>query len=581
MPYASNHFPFENSDSFHNSRFPADFIAEGLDQTRGWFYTLTVLGNKLFNTSPFRNVIVNGIVLAENGTKMSKSLKNYPDPNGILDTYGSDSLRLYLINSPVVRAEPMRFQESGVKDIVSRVLLPLWNSYRFFHEQTLLYKQSTGQDFVQASIGDQAPSNVMDRWILADCQSLIRFMDQEMQGMAGTPVLGFEKPIADLVDLPGYRLYTVVPRLLQVIDNLTNWYIRFNRKRLKGVAGLGAQDTTAALNTLLQVLFTIVRALAPFTPFITEHIYQLLKPRLIDAITQFQDPRSVHFLPFPTVQEALFDEVIERQVSTMQKVIQLGRVARERRSLSLKTPLLSLVVIADSQLLSDIEPLKTYIQEELNIRDIVLTTDSEQYNILLEARVDWPSLGKKLKKDVQTVLKSLPSITQAQLRKYQRDLKLTINWIELTVYDLTLVRVIGQAKPNTSTSTNTDNNDGDGPQYEPAFAPDMIILLDTAPHPELVDEGLARELVNRIQRLRKKADLAPTDEIYMRYCVVSDPDGVGIREVVASKQDMFMALLRGRLEEEVQGSSEDRESLILEEEQTVGNLVLRLQLARI
>lgn len=184
MPYASSHYPFENSEKFHGGLFPADFIAEGLDQTRGWFYTLTVLGNKLFNTSPFRNVIVNGIVLAEDGKKMSKSLKNYPDPNVILDVYGSDALRLYLINSPVVRAESIRFKETGVKEIVSRVLLPLWNSYRFFYEQVVLYKKSNGQDFVaRSSFGNNGLSNVMDRWILADCQSLLRFMDEEMLGM--------------------------------------------------------------------------------------------------------------------------------------------------------------------------------------------------------------------------------------------------------------------------------------------------------------------------------------------------------------------------------------------------------------
>ena len=183
MPYASIHYPFENSDQFHNGLFPADFIAEGLDQTRGWFYTLMVLGTKLFHTPPFKNVIVNGIVLAEDGTKMSKSLRNYPDPGLILDQYGSDALRLYLINSPVVRAEPMRFTESGVKEIVARVLLPLWNSYRFFQEQTLLYKKSSGQDFVvRTSFEDCSVGNVMDRWILADCQSLLRFMEEEMRG---------------------------------------------------------------------------------------------------------------------------------------------------------------------------------------------------------------------------------------------------------------------------------------------------------------------------------------------------------------------------------------------------------------
>jgi isoleucyl-tRNA synthetase len=182
MPYASCHYPFENADQFQDVRFPADFIAEGLDQTRGWFYTLSVLGNKLFHVSPFRNCIVNGIILAEDGKKMSKSLKNYPDPHAILDLYGSDALRLYLTNSPVVRAELIRFKESGVKEIVSRVLLPLWNSYRFFFEQATLYKKTTNGDFVaQLLFAEDGLSNVMDRWILADCQSLLRFMDQEMR----------------------------------------------------------------------------------------------------------------------------------------------------------------------------------------------------------------------------------------------------------------------------------------------------------------------------------------------------------------------------------------------------------------
>lgn len=184
MPYASNHYPFENKDDFRKGFFPADFIAEGLDQTRGWFYTLSVLGNKLFGKSPFKNCIVNGLVLAEDGKKMSKSLKNYPDPTHVLDNYGSDALRLYLINSPVVRAEPLRFNEAGVKEIVGRVLLPLWNSYRFFSEQAMLFSNTTDTKFVAVSsvCSHDNITNVMDRWVLADCQSLLRFMDREMAG---------------------------------------------------------------------------------------------------------------------------------------------------------------------------------------------------------------------------------------------------------------------------------------------------------------------------------------------------------------------------------------------------------------
>lgn len=367
-----------------------------------------------------------------------------------------------------------------------------------------------------------------------------------------------------------------MPRLLQVIDNLTNWYIRFNRRRLKGIAGLGVEDTTSSLQTLLQVLFTIIRALAPFTPFITEHIYQLLRPQLGGVTDQFQDARSIHFLPFPAVQEALFDQVIERQVSAMQKVIQLGRGARERRNLSLKTPLLSLVVIADRQPLSDVDSLKSYIQEELNVRDIILTDDEERYNICLEARVDWPRLGKKLKKDVQVVRKALSTLTQAQLREYQREKRTVIEGIELAENDLSLVRVIGKGHNST---VHDDGKDGGGAQWEPAFADDMIVLLDVALHPELVEEDLAREIVNRFQRLRKKAGLVPTDEVHMRYGVVSDPYGVGIGQVVASQQEVFMAALRGKLDE-IKGEMAG-ESVILEEEQIVGDVMLRLQLVRV
>lgn len=199
MPFASAHYPFENVEKFEKS-FPGDFIAEGLDQTRGWFYTLTVLGTLLFGKLPMKNVVVNGIVLAEDGKKMSKRLKNYPDPNLIMENYGSDALRLYLINSPVVRAETLRFKESGVKEIVSKVLLPLWNSYQFFEQQVSLLKKVADLDFMFDPTAEKTNENVLDQWILASCQSLLKFVNEEMSA---------------------YRLYTVVPRLLEV------WFIYF------------------------------------------------------------------------------------------------------------------------------------------------------------------------------------------------------------------------------------------------------------------------------------------------------------------------------------------------------------------
>ncbi|CAK7223694.1 hypothetical protein SCUCBS95973_005266 [Sporothrix curviconia] len=571
MPYASTHFPFDESTKRADdpngppSLFPADFIAEGLDQTRGWFYTLTVLGNRLFGVSPFRNVIVNGIVLAEDGKKMSKRLQNYPDPSIVLSQYGADALRLYMINSPVVRAESLRFKESGVKEMVSRVLLALWNSYRFFSEQANLYEKTTGKFFVadESVISDgKSLSNVMDRWILAEMQSLLKFVEQEMTG---------------------YRLYTVVPRLLSSIEDLTNWYIRFNRRRLKGSAGLGVDDTTAAMNTLFQVLFTLVRALAPFTPFITEHIYSLLKPHLSAEVRAgFKDDRSVHFLPFPTVQESLFDEVIERKVAAMQKVIQLARTARERCNVSLKTPLLSVVVIADPHILADVEELSSYVREELNVRDVILTGDEEQYGIVLEARVDWPTLGKKLKKDVQMVKKNLPGLTQAELRQFLAEKKISVGGIMLEDNDISIVRVLGEsvtAKNAAKDAAKDAAADVHGPKWEPGFADDMIVLLDTTPHPELAVEGLAREIINRVQRLRKKAGLVPADDVRMHYHVVANPEEVDLVSVVTSHEALFQTALRGTLAAST--ADKEPEALIVEEEQAIGDLTFVLRLLKI
>jgi isoleucyl-tRNA synthetase len=363
----------------------------------------------------------------------------------------------------------------------------------------------------------------------------------------------------------GYRLYTVVPRLLQVIDNLTNWYIRFNRKRLKG--GLGPEDTTAALNTLLEVLFTIIRAMAPFTPFITEHIYKLLKPHLGD-LTQFKDSRSIHFLPFPSVQTSLMDKDVERKFASMQKVIQLGRVAREHCNITLKTPLLSLAVITDAHIISDIEPLKRYILEELNVREIIATSSEEQFNILLEAKVDWPTLGKKLKKDVKIVRDALPSLSQEELRAYSRENKITVGGIELGQNDLTIIRILGKDKVD---------KDG-GIKWEPAFAQDMIVLLNATIDSELIEEGLVRNVISSIQKLRKKAGLAPTDDVLHHYSVVHNPEDVDVGKIVASREALFVQALRGPLEQS-QGLAPER--LIVEEEQAVGNLTLSLRLVRI
>ncbi|KAF4125952.1 isoleucyl-tRNA synthetase [Geosmithia morbida] len=541
MPFASQHYPFENVDKF-NASFPGDFIAEGLDQTRGWFYTLLVLGVHLFGKSPFKNCVVNGIVLAEDGKKMSKRLKNYPDPTLIMDKYGSDALRLYLINSPVVRAEPLRFKEPGVKEVVQKVLLPLWNSYKFFEGQVALLKKTEEVDYMFDPDMESSNTNVMDRWILASCQSLLEFVNEEMKY---------------------YRLYTVVPRLLSLIDNTTNWYIRFNRRRLKGENGL--EDTKHALNSLFEVLFTLCRGLAPFTPFITDNIYQRLLPHIPQKLQQ-EDARSVHFLPFPEVRKELFDAAVERRVGRMQKVIELARVSRERRTIGLKTPLKTLIIIhRDQQYLDDVKSLENYICEELNVRDLVLTSDEAKYNVEYSVIADWPVLGKKLKKDMAKVKKGLPLLTSEQVQGYVRDKFILVDGIRLEEEDLVVRRGVKEDETSKNLESNTDS--------------DVLTILDAELHPELAQEGLAREVINRVQRLRKKAGLQPTDDIKMEYRMVKDPDNVGLEGVFSSQASVFEKALRRPLDK--QESEDASAGLIAEEEQEIQQAVFSLRLLKL
>ncbi|KAI9754234.1 MAG: isoleucine--tRNA ligase [Lichina confinis] len=558
MPYASVHYPFENRELFERT-FPGDFIAEGLDQTRGWFYTLVVLGTHLFGVSPFKNCVVSGIVLGEDGKKMSKRLKNYPDPSLIMDKYGADALRLYLINSPVVRAEPLRFKESGVKEVVSKVLLPLWNSYKFFDGQVALLKKMQAVDFMFDPARDTRDANVMDRWILASCQSLLKFVDQEMLA---------------------YRLYTVVPRLLQLLENTTNWYIRFNRKRLKGELGL--DDTLQALNTLFEVLFTLMRGLAPFTPFLTDNIYQRLLPHILEK-HRGEDPRSVHFLPFPEVREEFFDDVIERRVGRMQSVIELGRMSRERRAIGLKTPLKSLVVIhPDQTYLDDVRALERYVIEEMNIRDLVLSSDEDRYGVKYVVSADWPTLGKKLKKDVQRVKKALPHLTSDQVRKFMSEGHMTVDGIELVGEDLIVKRSVDATKSAEHLETNSND--------------DVLIILDAAIYPELAIEGLTREVINRVQKLRKTAGLVPTDDVKMEYRMLSDPDKTGLGNVFQSETQTIRKVLRRPIDKhqavQVEAVAADPDAsektdgngsgkLIIEEEQEVQNARFLLRLLRL
>ena len=218
MPFAQSHYPFSTNDERFDKIFPADFIAEGLDQTRGWFYTLMVISGAVKDCAPFKNLIVNGIVLAEDGTKMSKSKKNYPDPLLVANNYGADACRLYLCNSPVVRAESLRFAESGVKDIVRDIFLPWFNAYRFCIQNITRLEKRSGEQFsfdpeMRNAVFQSNEANYLDKYIITSSQNLIKYVRNEMDH---------------------YRLYNVVKHLVTFLENLTNWYVRLNRPRMNG-----------------------------------------------------------------------------------------------------------------------------------------------------------------------------------------------------------------------------------------------------------------------------------------------------------------------------------------------------------
>lgn len=477
MPYAQLHYPFENQ-SYFEAGFPADFIAEGLDQTRGWFYTLMVISTGLFNKPAFKNLIVNGLVLAGDGKKMSKRLKNYPDPLLVVSKYGADALRLYLINSPVVRAEPLKFQEAGVFDVVKSVFLPWFHAYRFLVENILRFEQENNTKFsvdpeaaaAAAAASSQGKLNVMDQWILSSFQSLVKFVHQEMAA---------------------YRLYTVVPKLLLFIEQLTNWYVRMNRSRLKGK--FGSEDSQVALTSLFHVLFALCKLMAPFTPFFVEFMYQNLK-RVLPASQQAD---SVHYLMIPQEDASLVNDSIERSVSRMQSVIELGRTARDKRKITMKRPLKSaLVVHKDASYLDDVRSLQNYVREELNVRSVDFSSEVDKF-ILLKAQPNKRAIGTRFGKQASEIGKAVAELSHAELLQFQASGSMDVKGHSLSSSE---VEVSMQFQGDSSVMQDCGNND-------------VLVIINVEEDEALLAESVAREVTRCVQQLRKKAGLMPTDQV--------------------------------------------------------------------
>jgi isoleucyl-tRNA synthetase len=381
MPYAQVHYPFSTSHDEFEKIFPSDFIAEGLDQTRGWFYTLNVISTCLFNKQPFQNLIVNGLVLAADGQKLSKKLLNFDDPKVIFERYGADAVRLYLINSPLVRGQPLRFSNSGLEDVIKDVFLPLYNSYRFLIQNIQRYEASSGTNFrfnSDVTNNNNKTLNITDKWILAYSQRLIKFVKTEMES---------------------YKLYTVVSELLNFLDKLTNWYIRLNRGRFKG--DFGAEDTLNSLNVLYSNMMNLLILLSPFIPFLTETIYQNLKNGLPKDSPIYED--SIHYLRMPEYDESLIDFNIEEIMNNMINVIQLGRILREKRGIPLKRPVANIQVINfDDKYLESLKVVENYIIEELNANELIYINDETKY-IKLSAKANFEFVYKRAKELTQMI----------------------------------------------------------------------------------------------------------------------------------------------------------------------------------
>jgi len=476
MPYAQDHYPFENADTF-GRKFPADYIAEGLDQTRGWFYTLLVLSTAIFDDSPFRNCVVNGLILAEDGRKMSKSLKNYPDPMELLSRHGADSLRAYLITSPLLKAEPLRFTEDGLREVTRTVILPLWNAYSFF----TTYAEADGitrQDLADAPPVEQRSE--LDRWILSKLQSLISEVNEMMEG---------------------YYLYAVVPPMVEFIDHLTNWYIRRSRRRFWRAREASDTDKLSAFATLYDVLVTFSKVIAPVLPFVTEEIYQgLVVSRRGEDET---GPVSIHLADYPTARADLIDTDLERDMAAVRQVVTLARSLRVTAGIRVRQPLESLTVFSRHEnLLEAITTHTAVIADELNVRRVITGTD-ELVAVDVHAKADFKVLGPRLGPKVRSVAGAIADLDGTTIESLLEGGTIELDGHEITAADITVQRT-----PKAGRVVAAEGR--------------LSVALDVQLTDELIAEGLAREFINRIQQVRRDMDLDVTDRIAVQWATDDD-----------------------------------------------------------
>jgi isoleucyl-tRNA synthetase len=482
MPYAQQHYPFNDAGkkgSDLDSFFPAQFIAEGLDQTRGWFYTLLVLGTSLFGKSPYENVIVNGLILASDGKKMSKRLKNYPDPNEVLETFGADALRAYMIDSPVVRAEELRFDEAGLKEIVRTVILPYWNVLSFF----TTYASIDGYDprSWEAAPVEERPD--IDRWILSVLQSLARDVTAEMEA---------------------YRLYTVVPRLVSFIDDLTNWYVR--RSRARFWKSEDDRDKVNAFATLYEVLTTFSKILAPFMPFLTEEVYQ----RLVRSVDESM-PASVHWCDYPEADTLRIDEGLERRMATVRAVSALGRRVREDHKLKVRQPLRELTVVhRDASVREDVLAAEGLISDELNVKSVTVEADESAF-ASVTVKPNFKTLGKRCGPKLKEIGPALGAWGFEEVARLEAG-----ETIEVVGEAIGLDDVLFQRAVQEGAAIATDG--------------EYTVVLDATLDDALRREGVARDAINLFNNVRKENGFEVSDRVRIGWATDAEEVAAALEE---------------------------------------------------
>lgn len=473
MPYAQIHYPFENKEGLDSGElYPADFIAEGVDQTRGWFFTLHAIAGMVFDSVAYRAVVSNGLVLDKDGNKMSKRLGNAVDPFNAIEELGSDPLRWYMIanSSPW---DNLKFDEAGVKEVSRKLFSTLHNTYGFF----ALYANVDGFDNSMPQI-PVAERPEIDRWIISLLNSLVKEVDEALADYEPTKAA---RAINDFVQ-----------------DNLSNWYVRLNRKRFW--AGEMTPDKLAAYQTLYTCLETVARLMAPIAPFYADRLYLDLT-----SVTS-GNTDSVHLADFPTSDSALIDPALERNMALAQAVTSMVLALRRKVNIKVRQPLRSIMIpVVSEEQRRAVEAVADLIRSEVNVKEIKIAEDGDGM-LVKRVKPDFKKLGPKHGKAMKKVAEAVKEMTQSQIAELERNGSVTL-YVDgnLTPVDLADVEVVSE----------------DIPGWLVANEGNLTIALDVTVTPELRLEGIARELVNRIQNLRKNRDFQITDRIR----VTVDADG--------------------------------------------------------